>query len=114
MAKIKLTSIKCNVPDEIDKDEMFLKYNGEKIWPSDAMFFRMDVDQKVSLEHVMEVPEGEVEIQLWDFDYASLNDHLGSFIFKVDQEYGKFTCSMKANTKETKSASYFLQWEILD
>ena len=113
MAKIKLTSIKCNVPDEIDKDEMFLKYKGEKIWPTDSAFFRMDVDEKVDVNFEMEVPEGMVDIELWDFDYVSLNDHLGTFTIKVDGETGKFTASMKRNERETDSASYFLNWEII-
>ena len=72
MPKIKLTSIKCTVPDEIDKDEMFLKYKGEKIWPEDHKFFRVDVDDEerraVTAEHaclqtVAEHHEGDVEAQ---------------------------------------------------
>ena len=114
MAKIKLTSIKCNVPDEIDKDEMFLKYDGHKIWPTDAMFFRMDVDEKVTMDFEMEVPEGIINIELWDYDYTTLNDHLGTFTIKVDGEIGKYTASMKRNERETHSASYFMQWEIIE
>jgi hypothetical protein len=31
MPKIKLNSLKCTIPDELDKDEIYLKMNGEKI-----------------------------------------------------------------------------------
>ncbi|MCP4459055.1 MAG: hypothetical protein GY816_13685 [Cytophagales bacterium] len=113
MPKIKFTSIKCSVPDEIDKDEMYLKYNGEKIWPEGTKFFRVDVDDEVDMDLTMEVPAGQVVIELWDYDYVSLNDHLGSFTFTVDDQQGKYSTSMKMNEKETHSASYLLHWEIL-
>lgn len=113
MPTIRLNRIKCNVPDEIDKDEMFLKFEGEKIWPIDSKYFKIDADDKVDVNHEMEVSAGWIEIQLWDFDFVSKNDHLGSFKLKVDDTSGKYSASMKLNTKETKSASYYMEWEVL-
>lgn len=112
--KILLSTIKCTVPDEIDKDEMYLKYKGSKIWPEGQLYFRIDVDEIAKVNKTLEVPEGWVEIELWDFDFTSRNDHLGTFRFKVDNQPGKYSCSMKINEKETEAASYLLFWEILE
>lgn len=113
MPTLRLHSIKCNVPDEIDKDEMYLKYKGEKIWPEDSKYFRMDANDLVVIDFDLEVSAGWVEIELWDYDFVSLNDHLGSFKLNVGDESGKFSASLQINEKETHSASYFLQWEVL-
>lgn len=112
MPTLRLHSIKCNVPDEIDKDEMFLKFDGHKIWPEESKYFRMDADDRVVIDHDLEVAVGWVEIELWDYDFVSLNDHLGSFKLNIGEQ-GKFTASMVMNEKETHSASYFLEWEVL-
>lgn len=113
MPTLRLHSIKCNVPDEIDKDEMFLKLDGHKIWPEESKYFRMDANDKVVIDHDMEVSAGWIELQLWDYDFVSTNDHLGTFKLNVDDQPGKFSASMEMNTKETHSASYFLEWEVL-
>lgn len=113
MPTISLNKIKCNVPDEIDKDEMYLKHDGHKIWPHEDRYFRIDADEWVTVDHEMEVAEGWVEIELWDFDFVTLNDHLGTFKFKVDSSPGKYSASMVMNEKETHVASYFLEWEVL-
>lgn len=113
MPKIRINKIHCNVPEEIDKDEMFLKYDGHKFWPTDGKYFRIDVNEKVEINQDLDVPEGWNEIELWDYDFVTLNDHLGTFKIKVDDSPGKYSASMILNTKETKSASYFLEWEVL-
>ena len=35
MPRIKINSVQCITPDEIDKDEMYLKKDGKKIWSVD-------------------------------------------------------------------------------
>lgn len=114
MPTIRLISIKCTVPDEIDKDEMYLKYDGEKIWPHGSLYFRIDVDEVAEVDHTLDVPEGWVEIELWDYDFVSRNDLLGTFKFKVDDTPGEYSTSLKRNEEETHVASYYLEWEILD
>ena len=42
MPKIKIVSVQCTTPDEIDKDEMYLKMNGEKICPDGERYHRVD------------------------------------------------------------------------
>ena len=84
MPKIRINSVQCTTPDEIDKDEMYLKKDGKKIWPPGELYHRVDTGdvEQVGLE--LEVEEGWNEIELWDFDFVSLNDRLGVFKFKVD------------------------------
>lgn len=112
MPKIKLISVQCTTPDEIDKDEMYLKMNGEKIWPEGERYHRVDTGdiEEVNLE--MEVSEGWNEIEVWDFDFISKNDLLGAFKFKVDTEAGEYSTSMTLLEKNS-TASYMLSWEIL-
>ena len=110
---IRLISIDCKLPDEIDKDEMYLKYKGKKIWPSGIIYYRVDTGDTAPVNLTMEVPEGWNEIELWDFDYLSRNDFLGIFRFNVDDEVGVYTNSMDL-VEEGSTASYILYWEILE
>lgn len=113
MAKIRINSVQCTTPDEIDKDEMYLKMGGEKIWPQGELYHRVDTGdvEQVGLE--LEVNEGWNEIELWDFDFVTLNDKLGVFKFKVDDNTGKYSTSMEV-LERNSTASYMLFWEILD
>ncbi|MGL1887248.1 MAG: hypothetical protein OCD76_12110 [Reichenbachiella sp.] len=112
MPIIKITTVQCTVPDEIDKDEMYLKYQGKKIWPVGDLYFRMDTGDKVSVEMELDVNAGWNELELWDFDYMSLNDHLGTFRFNVDADKGEYTTSMDLLEKGS-TASYFMFWEVI-
>jgi len=113
MVRIKLKTIVCNVPEEIDKDEMYLKHQGKKFWPDGKRYFRIDVGDRVDVDHEIEVTQGWNEIELWDFDFTSRNDHLGTFKIKVDPDPGQYSASLIQNKKETATASYFLMWEVL-
>ena len=112
MPKIRLNTIKCNLPDEIDKDEMYLKYKGKKVWPAGSFYYRVDTGDIATVNLELEVDEGWNEIELWDFDYLSRNDFLGTFRFKVDDQPGEYSNTMTLVEKNS-SASYFLKWEIL-
>ena len=112
MPKIRLNLVHCTLPDEIDKDEMYLKYDGKKIWPKGSIYYRVDTGDIAPIELTMEVEEGWTEIELWDFDYLSRNDFLGTFRFKVDDSPGAYSNSMKLVEKNS-TASYILEWEIL-
>ena len=112
MPKIRLNKIHCKLPDEIDKDEMYLKFDGKKIWPSGSIYYRVDTGDVVEVNLVLTVAEGWNEVELWDFDFLSRNDFLGTFRFKVDNQPGEYTNTMTLVEKNS-TASYLLEWEIL-
>ncbi|MEO9872267.1 hypothetical protein [Ekhidna sp.] len=113
MPKIRIKSVQCTTPDEIDKDEMYLKMDGHKIWPEGERYHRVDTGDVEHINMDFEVSEGWNEIELWDYDFVTLNDKLGVFKFKVDDEYGKYSTSMTLLERDS-TASYMLFWEILD
>ncbi|MEP1095291.1 MAG: hypothetical protein ABJG78_09285 [Cyclobacteriaceae bacterium] len=113
MQKIRLNKVHCTLPDEIDKDEMYLRHDGRKIWPKGSIYYRVDTGDVAPVNLTLDVEEGWTEIELWDFDYLSRNDFLGTFRFKVDGSPGLYSNTMKL-VEENSTAAYVLQWEILD
>lgn len=112
MPKIKLNRVHCTLPDEVDKDEMYLKHKGKKIWPQGSIYYRVDTGDTAYVDLILEVDEGWTEIELWDFDYLSRNDFLGTFRFKVGNQPGVYTNDMTLVEKNS-TASYILDWEVL-
>ena len=115
MAKVSLKKLQCIVNDEVDEDEVYLKYEGKKIWPEDGIYKGIDNSETfelgVTIDHAD--PEELLIIELWDFDYLSFNDHLGSFEIKLGKDtHGSFNTSMTLKEKGS-SASYILHWEII-
>jgi len=113
MANICIKSVQCTTPDEIDKDELYLKMNGKKIWPSGDRYHRVDTGDRVEVMMELEVNEGWNEIEVWDYDYTSRNDLLGVFKFNVNDVPGTYSTSMTL-LERNSTASYYLYWEILD
>ena len=113
MPKIRITSVQCLTPDEIDKDEMYLKKDGHKIWPAGELYHRVDTGDIELVGLDLEVEKGWNEIELWDFDFISLNDKLGVFKFNVDADPGKYSTTMTLLERDS-TASYMLYWEVLD
>lgn len=113
MPRIRINSVQCTTPDEIDKDEMYLKMNGKKIWPEGEKYYRVDTGDVAQVNLDFDVSEGWNEIELWDFDFVTLNDLLGVFKFMVDDNPGIYSTSMKV-LERNSTASYVLFWEILD
>jgi len=112
MAQIKLNSLQCILNDEVDKDEVYLKLDGKKIWPS-GLYKQINSGETLRLNVSFEHDEEEINIELWDFDYLSKNDHIGSFVIVPHGDRGKFNASMKLH-REGSTASYLLEWEAAD
>ena len=106
-----LRSITCHKPSETDKDEIFIKYRGEKLWPS-GKFTKIDADQTVHLNIELDNPTIWVEIELWEYDYLSRNDHLGDFVFKSQNYPGTYTHELKPMDDFEGKVEYSLTWEL--
>lgn len=112
MDKIVLRSITCHQPSEA-KDEIYIQYRGNKIWPKDSKFQRITRDQTINLNLEIEAPTIWVEIELWEYDYMSKNDHLGDFVFKSSNYAGEYNSSLKVNDDWIGKASYSMKWEVV-
>ncbi len=113
MPKIKIDAIICNVPDESDKDEIFLKIDGKKIWPAKSKFMKIGVDEVLDINLIENLEGDWIELELWEFDYTSRNDHLGSFHLDLTQGAGHYGTILSNNTEVSEEADYMLNWEIL-
>ena len=108
--KLHLRQIKCNVNDESDGDEIYLKFKGKKVWPS-GLFKGIKINELVQVDVTLDVPDDEfVTIELWEYDLLSKNDYLGTFEMKMNETGGPFTTSLKLKKPEYM-ASYLLIWE---
>ena len=55
----------------------------------------------------------QVVIELWDWDFLSPNDKLGTFSLKIEADSVPFSTDMVQNLRETKKAKYTLDWEVI-
>ena len=111
---IKIQHIFFDVSEEVSEDEIFLKFRGKKIWPTDKRYGQIKRGEHVAINIIVpEINEGETAvIELWDWDLFSSNDHLGDFPLKADQKGGPYRTDMKP-TNENDTAKYALQWSIV-
>jgi len=111
MLKFKLLKLHCYLSDESEADEVFLKYNQNKIWPQDAKYTQMSSEeQSINLD----LPEVEIdtmlELELWDHDTWTPNDKLGIFRMIVDAKGGPFVSDLVR--EKGSGAKYSLEWEV--
>jgi len=112
MAKLKLKSITCYQPSEKDKDEIFLKFRGDKIWPEKSKFIRIDANETVHINLNINATTIWMEIELWEYDFLSKNDHLGDFALKSSNYAGQYTSELKVMDDFIDKVKYSLNWEI--
>ena len=107
-----LSNLHCYFVEEHNYDDVYLKYNGKKIWPLDKKNepMRIDTSQSLNIDLPDLIEGDEVVIELWDWDLLSPDDLLGSFKLIV-AEGGPFSTDMELNLKKTKKAKYTLDWE---
>lgn len=113
MTQIVIQAIICNVPDESDKDEIYIKHNDQKIWPQKSKFLKIGVDEVLDIK-VSQNHDGDwVELELWEYDYTSKNDHLGSFHLDLNQAPGHYGTILSNNMDVSEHADYMINWEII-
>lgn len=110
---LRLQSLVAFRQSEKDGDEIFIKYNNEKIVPADAKFIRMSKDP-VALNVEIELREDQkwVELELWDYDRFTPNDNLGTFKLLVDEVAEDFTAELKRGADS--DGKYILNWSVIE
>jgi hypothetical protein len=112
--QIRILSLHCLLNDETDKDEVFLKHLGKRVWPS-GRYHKIGSGEREPVNVVVEHdPVQDLVIELWDYDLLSANDLMGTFKAKLNaRDYGKHTTTLqKADISST--ASYILEWEVME
>lgn len=108
--KLHITHIQCNVNDEFDGDEIYLRFGGKKIWP-EKLFKGIKTGEILPVNTYIEIPGNKnVCVELWEYDLLTQNDFLGTFDMVADQKGGPFQTSLKLNDQDFL-ASYLLTWE---
>jgi len=113
---LKLLQLHCYFVEESEYDDVFLNYNGKKIWPVDKKQqpIMMDTTTELNLTIDNLALYQEVEIELWDWDMLTPNDLLGTFNLIIEGKNQQFSTDMIQNPKQTSRAKYTLSWELVD
>lgn len=111
---LRLTRLHCYFVEESEYDDVYLKYNGRKIWPREKKQqpIMMDTTTDLDVEINNLARNQEVIIELWDWDFLTPDDKLGVFRLFVEGDSGPFSTDMIQNLKETKKAKYTIDWEV--
>jgi len=110
---LKISSIYCYVTDESGSDDIFLMIDDEKIWPRDHKYHPVSPGRTpVSIELKGYYPGTRIEIEIWDYDFISTNDLLGTVRLLVDEPGGPYLTDMTQNREETDKAKYSIEWEL--
>ncbi|MDH5597537.1 MAG: hypothetical protein OEY34_00340 [Cyclobacteriaceae bacterium] len=108
---LRLLKLHCYLSDESDADELFIKLDGKKIWPSDKKYYKIKEDSvEIKFETKVE-KNSEVVVEFWDYDLFSANDLLGTVKIIADASGGPYTSDMVK--KEAGNARYALEWELV-
>jgi hypothetical protein len=109
----RLLSIRCFMSDEANRDEVFIRYRGKKIWPKDSRYIRMEEDQlPVKAEIAALEKDTEVMLELWDYDLFTPNDLLGTFTMRIDERGGPFLVDLVRTDVEVQGR-YQLEYEVV-
>ena len=107
--KLTLLSLKCYLSDEDDGDEIFIKMDGEKIWPDPEKYMTIvDEDTPIDLEFIISKGDS-FDLELWDYDLLSANDLLGKISIQATSHGHFLTDFHKTASDESK---YALEWEV--
>ncbi|MEN8248462.1 MAG: hypothetical protein ABFS32_05985 [Bacteroidota bacterium] len=107
--KLRLLNLKCYLSDESDGDEIFLKSEGKRIWPTDKKY-KTITEEITPLKLEFDVEKGaKMPIDIWDYDVLSANDHLGSLTITADA-HGQYEVDFRKTGKD--KSKYALEFEI--
>ncbi|WP_258103128.1 hypothetical protein [Marinoscillum sp. MHG1-6] len=114
MPTLKLSSIVCEVPEESDKDEIYLKFRDKKIWPQKGKYQQIDTDETLHIGLSIKIERtGTLKLDLWEYDLTSKDDHLGVFQLEITSlDPGRFTELLVRDEEGAERASYYINWEI--
>jgi hypothetical protein len=110
---LRLESLVAYLQTEADGDEIFIRYQDEKVVPANEKFIRM-TKEPVRLDTEIELDQNEkwIELELWDYDHFTPNDSLGTFKLLVDQPAETFTAELVRSKDST--ARYVLNWSLIE
>lgn len=109
--RCKLKSIKCYRASEQDGDEIYLKVENKKIWPT-SPFAKIKPSEEITINmDVISDARGFIRIDLWDRDFLLPNDLLGFFQFASVGAKGKFSTDLTPCNKDIPPR-YVLTWEM--
>ncbi len=108
----RLLGLYCYRQDEGDGDEVFLKFNKNKVWPTDSKYKKVK-EGEYKIGHKIEGIDKDttIDIELWDYDFLTPNDKLGTFTMLVNERGGPFKTDLK-RAKGAEDAKYSLEWEV--
>jgi hypothetical protein len=109
----RLKTLVAHVQTEADGDELFLKIDGRKIWPSDNRFIRFDNKQSVEVNHLcnLDILGGFLDIELWEYDNILFSSCIGEFVLSLDEAGGPYYSDLKPSNGS--KARYSLIWEVV-
>lgn len=111
---VRLKTLHCFQNDEEKFDDIFLKHDGNTIWPKDKKHedVRINTRHELNVEIANLVPNEQTAIEVWDHDVLSPNDLLGTAYIVPDKSGGPYTVDMKP-IDDKEIARYSIDWEIL-
>lgn len=110
---IKILQLNCFITDEAGFDELYLVVRDEKIWPLNHTYRSINPGStEINVNIYDLLPNTQVDLEIWDFDYLSSNDLLGNVPLLIDEPGGPYTTDMIPNKEETDKAKYSIIWEI--
>lgn len=106
------TGAATGIPNFIDSnrspDNLYIKMNGKKVWPSDGhKDFKGGQSEDVSIPCPMD--NGSCKVQLMEYDWGSGDDNLGEFELREGTPAGVYTCSVDCPAEDS---SYLIEVNV--
>ena len=110
---LRLETLVAYLQSETDGDEIFIKYNDEKIAPKDTKFIKMGKEPApLNIEIELGPSQKWIELELWDYDRFTPNDNLGKFKLMVDEVSENFTAELVRD--KSSGGKYVLNWSVIE